>query len=112
MYPPGSTFKILTVLEYIRENPDTYEDYQFQCTGKFTKENYTIRCFHNTNHGTVDLKKAFAKSCNSAFANIGLEIDRKNLIGHFIVCISTEIFLWIFLQRAAIFPIRLRRMMV
>lgn len=77
VYPPGSTFKILTVLEYIRENPDTYEDYQFQCTGKFTKENYTIRCFHNTNHGTVDLKKAFAKSCNSAFASIGLEIDRK-----------------------------------
>lgn len=77
VYPPGSTFKILTVLEYIRENPNTYEDYQFQCTGKFTEDNYTIRCFHNTSHGTVDLKKAFAKSCNSAFASIGLEIDRK-----------------------------------
>lgn len=77
VYPPGSTFKILTVLEYIRENPNTYEDYQFQCTGKFTEDNYTIRCFHNTSHGTVNLKKAFAKSCNSAFASIGLDINRK-----------------------------------
>ncbi|GFI21800.1 putative FtsW-like protein [Lachnospiraceae bacterium] len=77
VYPPGSTFKILTVLEYIRENPDTYKDYQFQCTGKFTDDGHTIRCFHNTSHGTVDLEKAFAKSCNSAFASIGLEINRK-----------------------------------
>lgn len=77
MYPPGSTFKILTVLEYIRENPNSYKEYQFQCTGKFTKGDYTIRCFHNTSHGTIDLKTAFAKSCNSAFASIGLEINRK-----------------------------------
>lgn len=32
MYPPGSTFKILTTLEYIRENPN-YKSYSYECEG-------------------------------------------------------------------------------
>ena len=35
LYPPGSTFKILTALEYMRENSD-YENYSFDCTGSVT----------------------------------------------------------------------------
>ncbi len=77
LYPPGSTFKILTALEYIRENPERYKEYQFQCTGKFTSGKNTINCFHGTVHGEVDLVESFAKSCNASFANIGLVIDRK-----------------------------------
>lgn len=76
LYPPGSTFKILTALEYIRENPKHYDDYHFQCTGKFSDGTNTINCFHGTNHGSVDFVKSFAKSCNSSFANIGLLLDR------------------------------------
>lgn len=76
LYPPGSTFKILTALEYIRENPETYQDYRFQCTGKFTSGDDTINCFHGTKHGAVDFTKAFAKSCNASFADIGLAIGR------------------------------------
>jgi peptidoglycan glycosyltransferase len=77
LYPPGSTFKILTALEYIRENPDTYSNYSFNCNGRFTSGNDTIQCYHGTNHGTVDFRLSFAKSCNSSFANIGLTLDRK-----------------------------------
>ncbi|MDE7476597.1 MAG: penicillin-binding protein 2, partial [Lachnospiraceae bacterium] len=76
VYPPGSTFKILTALEYIRENPESYKNYQFQCTGKYTNGTDTINCFHGTNHGAVNLTKSFAKSCNSSFANIGLTLNR------------------------------------
>lgn len=32
LYPPGSTFKILTALEYMRENP-SYSKYQYNCQG-------------------------------------------------------------------------------
>ena len=32
LYPPGSTFKLVTTLEYLRENPTTYEDYSYHCT--------------------------------------------------------------------------------
>lgn len=77
VYPPGSTFKILTALEYIRENPIVYKDYQFQCNGKFTNNGDTINCYHGTSHGAVDFKLSFAKSCNASFANIGLLIDRE-----------------------------------
>ena len=74
LYPPGSTFKIFTTLAYIRQNSD-YEDYSYQCTGKFTHENKTIHCHGNKRHGTQTLKEAFANSCNSAYASLGLELD-------------------------------------
>lgn len=73
-YPPGSTFKLVTLLEYMRENPD-YEDFRFHCGGSLTEGNYTIRCYGKTAHGDEDLRKAFAKSCNTAFSSIGLSLD-------------------------------------
>ncbi len=75
-YPPGSTFKIVTALEYIRENPGTYKDYSFECTGRLDKGGATIQCYHHTVHGKVDLEDSFARSCNASFANIGLMLDR------------------------------------
>lgn len=76
LYPPGSTFKIITALEYIRENPDTYGSYSFSCPGYFQSGNSKISCYHGTSHGQVDFTKSFAKSCNSSFANIGMGLDR------------------------------------
>lgn len=76
IYPPGSTFKIVTALEYIRENPDTYQNYRFQCNGFFTMDNNKISCYHGSSHGQVDFEKSFAKSCNSSFANIGMSLDK------------------------------------
>ena len=70
LYPPGSTFKIVTLLEYMRENPD-YADFSFRCSGSLTEGNYTINCYGGTSHGQEDLTEAFARSCNSAFASIG-----------------------------------------
>lgn len=76
LYPPGSTFKIFTALEYIRQNPDTYAQYQFVCSGYFSYGDETINCFHRTVHGSVDFTSSFARSCNSSFANIGVGLDR------------------------------------
>lgn len=80
LYPPGSTFKIVTTLEYIRENPDTYQNYSYNCTGHFEYEGDRINCYHGSKHGKVDLKKSFAKSCNSSFANIGIGLDRTKFV--------------------------------
>lgn len=74
LYPPGSTFKIFTTLEYIRENPD-YESYTYTCNGKFTKDDTTIHCYNNDVHGEEDLRSSFANSCNSSYANIGITLD-------------------------------------
>lgn len=75
LYPPGSTFKILTALQFIREHPDNYGDYRFSCSGIYHFEDYAISCYHKEAHGELELKGAFAKSCNGAFANIGLTLD-------------------------------------
>lgn len=76
LYPPGSTFKIVTALEYIRENPETYSQYTYQCGGRFTSGQDTINCYHGSVHGHEDFTKSFAKSCNASFANIGMQLDR------------------------------------
>ncbi|WP_251209316.1 peptidoglycan D,D-transpeptidase FtsI family protein [Acetatifactor aquisgranensis] len=77
-YPPGSTFKIVTALEYIRENPDTYNNYSYFCNGYFSSGTGRINCYHGTNHGQVGFESSFAKSCNSSFANIGVNLDQES----------------------------------
>lgn len=77
LYPPGSTFKLLTTLAFMRENPD-YEDYDYICKGSMKYEGMTIHCYNGKVHGEVDLKKSFAKSCNTSFATIGKELDMED----------------------------------
>ncbi len=74
LYPPGSTFKILTALEYMKENPD-YEDYTYNCVGKGKFNGITINCYNNRVHGKENLIESFAESCNSSFANIGVTLN-------------------------------------
>ena len=74
-YAPGSTFKIVTLLEYYRENSSNYDDFSFDCAGEYTSDGQTIHCASNKKHGTETLKDAFANSCNSAFAYLSLSLD-------------------------------------
>lgn len=71
LYPPGSTFKILTSLEYMRENPTSYKNYSYTCNGKIEYEGMNIHCYNKKVHGKEDLLKSFSKSCNTSFSNIG-----------------------------------------
>ncbi|MCT4544053.1 MAG: penicillin-binding transpeptidase domain-containing protein [Vallitalea sp.] len=73
-YPPGSTFKIVTALAYIRENPN-WNQYIYNCTGKDFFGESTIHCYAHTAHGQENLEHAFKMSCNTAFANIGTNLD-------------------------------------
>ena len=75
LYPPGSTFKIVTALEYMREHPDDYKDFHFDCNGVYHNGDYSIKCFHSEAHGSQDFVKAFANSCNGAFSSLGLVLD-------------------------------------
>lgn len=76
-YTPGSTFKMMTVLAYVESNPDSYQNYTYECTGEITINNKTIHCASNKAHGTVDLKTSFSKSCNASFANMMQGIDEE-----------------------------------
>lgn len=74
LYPPGSTFKMVTLLEYLQEN-DNYTDYSFDCNGAYSNGRTEIHCYNGSVHGNEDIFEAFGNSCNSAFANIGLSLD-------------------------------------
>lgn len=75
LYPPGSTFKVVTALEFIRQNPDSYPDYTYACNGSIKENNSKLSCFSGEVHGSVDLRRSFVKSCNTSFANIGLSLN-------------------------------------
>lgn len=76
VYAPGSTFKIVTAYEYLKENERSYTEYSYDCYGSFSYKGTTINCYHGQNHGEVDFNLSFAKSCNSSFANITSTLDK------------------------------------
>ena len=82
LYAPGSTFKIFDAIEFMDEDMSKANAFSYNCTGydnNFTLEDgQPIHCYHWTAHGTVDLEKAFAKSCNCAFVNIGNSLNRES----------------------------------
>lgn len=73
-YAPGSVFKIVTALAYIRQNSD-YNSYSYECSGSITRDGTTIPCAGGNVHGYEDLRSSFANSCNSSFVNLGLQLD-------------------------------------
>ena len=77
-YAPGSTFKIVTALEYIKENGEYFREYDFDCTGSFSYKGSTINCYHGQSHGELDFNLSFAKSCNSSFANIASTLNKSS----------------------------------
>ncbi|PKM66382.1 MAG: peptidoglycan glycosyltransferase [Firmicutes bacterium HGW-Firmicutes-2] len=77
LYPPGSTFKILTALAYLQNHE--VSDFSYECFGKDTFGEKTIHCYNNTVHGDLTLEEAFALSCNTAFAHIGEQLDMNEL---------------------------------
>lgn len=74
-YAPGSTFKLVTTLAFMRQNPD-YDNYSYNCEGEISGDGITVQCFDHIAHGQEDLRQSLANSCNSSFANIGLQLDR------------------------------------
>lgn len=77
-YPPGSTFKMVILLEYIREHSIDGE-FSYECKGSNMVNNYKLSCYDNRVHGNEDLLHSFANSCNGAFATIGCELDIRRL---------------------------------
>lgn len=80
LYPPGSTFKLLTELAYIRENGETWQALRYQCSGTFAYEDMTLDCYDKHVHGEVDVRYGLAYSCNGIHAEMGLSLDKKQWI--------------------------------
>lgn len=77
-YPPGSVFKVVDALAYLRKN-GTIDNFFYDCTGSITVDGHTIPCFGGEVHGNEDFTTAFAESCNTAFTQIGLDLGGSSL---------------------------------
>jgi penicillin-binding protein A len=77
LYPPGSTFKIVTAADALAAETVTPAT-TFVDTGGFTVGGFTVRNDESEATGTQDLTGAFALSSNVDFARIalGLGVDR------------------------------------
>lgn len=69
-YEPGSVFKVITASVAIEENLINDKN-SFFCNGRTTVAGQGYGCWKHGGHGTQDLKKAIANSCNPAFITIG-----------------------------------------
>lgn len=78
-YPPGSTFKVVTALDYFRKK-GSLEGYSYLCQGNTTMEDYTIQCYNGAVHGQEDFYAAFASSCNCSFAEMGVDLGAASLL--------------------------------
>lgn len=76
LYPPGSTFKILTTLSYMRQNPLKYKKYSYNCSVEESIFNgVSVHCYNHKTHGEQNLSSALANSCNQAYADLGIDLD-------------------------------------
>lgn len=78
VYPPGSTFKLVTALS-IMENVKDWQTRTYECQGEASFENKVIHCYKNKVHGTVDMKQALTVSCNCYFAQMATEVGPAKL---------------------------------
>ncbi|MGV8952993.1 MAG: penicillin-binding protein 2 [Cypionkella sp.] len=65
-YPPGSTFKMVTALAALADGSIS-EDSTVRCPGYLEYGGRRFSCWKRGGHGTVNLKKALAESCDVFF---------------------------------------------
>lgn len=78
VYPPGSTFKIITATAALRSIPDILTK-EYNCSGALEVMGTAITDMGGTRHGPLTLSRAFTLSCNNVFAEIALEAGDERL---------------------------------
>ena len=78
MYPPGSTFKVVSALAALQEGVITPAT-RFHCPGYLAVYGTLFRCHQGGPHASVDLKRALALSCNVYFYNVGIRLEIERL---------------------------------
>ncbi|MCP5369884.1 MAG: penicillin-binding protein 2 [Rickettsiaceae bacterium] len=78
LYPPGSVFKIVTILAALENNilPDT----KIFCSGKSELGSNSFRCYKAAGHGSINMQEAIQYSCNSYIFAIARKIGPNKII--------------------------------
>ncbi|HUG52063.1 MAG TPA: penicillin-binding protein 2 [Vicinamibacteria bacterium] len=78
IYAPGSTYKVLSALAALQEHVITPQT-RFHCPGYLAVYNTVFRCHKQSGHGSLDLARALALSCNVYFYNVGIRLEIERL---------------------------------
>ncbi len=80
-YPPGSTYKIITMSAALEEkviDPSA----TLYCGGYYNFGNRTYRCWEKKGHGRVDMHTAIVRSCDVYFYEMGRRLGVDRLAGY------------------------------
>ncbi|MCR9112594.1 MAG: penicillin-binding protein 2 [Rhodobacteraceae bacterium] len=73
LYPPGSTFKMVTALAALEdEQVDTTET--VYCPGHLEVSNRRFHCWKRAGHGNVDLHRSLRESCDVYYYDLALRV--------------------------------------
>lgn len=78
LYPPGSTFKIVTAIAALSEHA-VPPDQKFTCKGQLELGGQVFRCWNPYGHGRVSLHRGLVESCDSYFYEVGLKLGPERI---------------------------------
>jgi len=73
LYPPASTYKIVTAIAGLQEGVINRHS-TFFCPGYFNYGGRTFRCWKKGGHGTLNVMQAIEQSCDVFFYHVGLRL--------------------------------------
>ncbi|SEQ11040.1 penicillin-binding protein 2 [Thalassovita taeanensis] len=73
LYPPGSTFKMVTAMAALEEGVVTPEDTVY-CPGYVEVANRRFHCWKRAGHGHVDLQTSLRESCDVYYYDLALRV--------------------------------------
>lgn len=76
LYTPGSVFKVIPTIAAL-ETPGL--DLEYECTGSTKIDGYVLKDYGEKAHGKVNLEEALVRSCNSYFAEKGVQIGKDKI---------------------------------
>jgi penicillin-binding protein 2 len=73
IYPPGSTFKMVSAISALRSG--IQPSFKVRCNGKFWYGNRFFHCWKKEGHGTVDMRNSLKHSCDTFYYTVATQID-------------------------------------
>lgn len=85
MYPPASIYKIITAIAGIEEGIIDKKTTVY-CRGQIVYGNRTFRCWKKSGHGSCNVVKALAESCDVFFYQVGQKLGPDRLAWYAKAC--------------------------